>query len=204
VPKTFRPVPVGYADVAWLLSLSGDPEPIVVTCSMDLPTAPVGATANSLFDAFKTPFTARIGSAYNLDGVHVLYQDDASHQLVADSTNPTFPFTGSATTFPQNCAYLLRKNTLFAGRKFRGRMYIPGVGEADAINTGEIASATLTALNTAAVAFFVALSAIGTPVLIHSTQYEEGEVPETPEPPTVVTSFQFDDFIATQRRRLRR
>lgn len=199
-----RPIPVGHADVAWIFSLINDPEPIMTTFSMDFPTEPTVANANSLHNIFATRFAPVISNQYQLESVHILYQADANNQIAVDSDAVAIQMQGTGTPLPQNCTYLIRKRTMFAGRKNRGRMYIPGVAEASVSSTGELATADLANVQTRATGFLADISAIGVPELIHSCSHLITEPPCVPGSPTTVISLQVDDVIGTQRRRLRR
>ena len=199
-----RNLPVGYADVAFILSLIGDPDPMVVTMGANPATTPTVAQANALKAAFGNRFAARIVNTYAIESVHILYQIDSALQIAVDSDTIQASMTNNSAAIPQNTAILVRKQTGFAGRAYRGRMYIPGVPEPDVSGTGELAGASLTAWQTAATGFLADFNDIMPAVLIHSCQYEENAPPCVPPVPTDVVSLQVDDFVATQRRRLRR
>jgi hypothetical protein len=211
VPHSYRPIPVGHADAAWLFRLSGDPEPVVCTMSFDFPTTPAVADANSLFNAWVTSLIPRMTSSWNLEKVHILYQSDSLDQIVVDSTAPTSPggMSGGAAIVPVNCAWLYRKRTGLAGRRNRGRMYKPSLLETDVDPTGLITPAVVATEQGAANAFFTAISGFS-PELIHSCVCDVGEAGHSgphscvPRPPTPVTALEVDDRLATQRRRMNR
>jgi hypothetical protein len=103
---------------------------------------------------------------------------------------------------PANCACLIRKTTDFAGRKNRGRIYIPGLpSDSTALDadTNTLTEAKRIAWQTAADNFFIALTASEDgdplqPVILH------------PSPSTTVTevrTFSVQARLATQRGRLR-
>jgi hypothetical protein len=97
---------------------------------------------------------------------------------------------------PQNCATLIRKTTALAGRRGRGRFYLPPItmDEFATSKAGVIASSSLAAMQLAANAWFDH----GEPfVILHDS------LPSSLAP-TPITSFVVDGRIATQRRRLRR
>jgi len=113
---------------------------------------------------------------------------------------------GSRTTqsiTPPQTTYLIRKTTGFAGRRFRGRMYIPFVAELGTQQTGQLETAELTILTARASALFTALvggsTGSGGLYLLHS----ESSLSATPDP-TPITALAAQNFVATQRRRLRR
>lgn len=114
--------------------------------------------------------------------------------------------TGSRTSqsiTPPQTTYLLRKSTAFAGRRFRGRMYLPFVAELGTQQTGQLEASELTILTARAAALSTAFVGGGTGsggmYLLHS----ESPLSATPAP-TPITALSAQSFVATQRRRLRR
>jgi hypothetical protein len=198
-----RPIPVGFADVAWVLQLTGDPEEMVTTMSFGFAAQPTVTNANDLLAAFSSNFATLIAAEYTLERVHILYQLDADNQVVVDSTNGPDAMTAAGGPLPQNNAYLVRKVTELAGRRNRGRMYIPGIIEANVSATGIIQAATVTAMQAALNVFIQQIRLVADPVLIHSCSFEDPETTCVPLPPNSVESLQVDNTIATQRRRLR-
>lgn len=98
---------------------------------------------------------------------------------------------------PVNCAVLLTKRTARAGRKGRGRMYLPPFQsiETGVDAAGFIAPADITALTTRWASFRTALIAVDLlPVLLHADELDT---------PNLITSWAIEGQIATQRRRLR-
>jgi hypothetical protein len=100
---------------------------------------------------------------------------------------------------PQNVSFLAKKATAFAGKAFRGRMYLPCVVEGIVDNNGIVGASTITAMNLRLTNLLSNLaSALAFPapmVLLHSNPLID---------PTTVTSLTMDTMVATQRRRLRR
>jgi hypothetical protein len=185
---------------------------LVNIMGFDFETAPLTTDANSLMGAYGTHLMPQLSSLLTLESVHILYQSDSAHQLVADSNASSVvggKTSGATATMPPQVAWLLRKKTSFAGRSQRGRMYVPGMLEGNASATGSIASADLTAMQGAVANFFSAIAGFH-PVLIHSVVCEAGETghegPHTgsPLPVSPLTTLEVDDVVATQRRRLRR
>lgn len=121
----------------------------------------------------------------------------------------------NVTSFPPNVALLAVKNSTLGGRRGRGRMFIPGVAEADADDSGNLAAGTITAQNTALAGVLADLTAADIPmVLLHEPATEwvinaNGQPRRIPVAgslpvPTEVTSLTIAPAVATQRRRLRR
>jgi hypothetical protein len=93
-------------------------------------------------------------------------------------------------------AILVKKLSGFAGHDQRGRMYIPGLGEAAIDDDGGISAAKLADLQSAFSQFLTDVN-LGTPegmVIFHTDALTA---------PTKVTQLQVDPRVATQRRRLR-
>lgn len=138
-----------------------------------------------------------------LTGFHALIGNDGPF-MGLDITSNT---PGSATTqqtAPPNVTYLVKKTTAFAGRAYRGRLYLPFVDNISISEAGAISGPTLTRLTTAAAALFTApgtgsSTGVSGWVLLHRT-----EAGVTPPAPTDITSFQATSMVATQRRRLER
>ena len=96
---------------------------------------------------------------------------------------------------PPNTSALFRMQSGLVGRKYRGRMYLPGVLDDDEINAdGTIVDTALTSLG-GVMAYLI--DVLGTasvePVILHSDSTV----------PTLVTSGAIQPVVASQRRRLR-
>jgi hypothetical protein len=97
-----------------------------------------------------------------------------------------------------NTAWLIHKGTPFGGRAGRGRMYWPGVPDAEVDQDGSIAPATLPVHQAAFDDFIAHLNDAGLNLfLLHG---EDSPI-TTPSP---ILSWSVDAMVATQRRRLRR
>jgi hypothetical protein len=200
-------IPDGYAQVAFVLRLTGDPEPMITTIGMRLFSTEVSLNDYAL--AFGNDFTAAgsvktiIGNAYSLERVDVRANIGGSIELGTHAFN--VPMTGSAGTLvPQNSAFLVHKRGSLPGRRHRGRMYLPGIPEAAVDDKGLLLAGNLATYN-AALASFLNLILSDTvetasPYVLHS----QAVGAPAPPPPTLITSLQIDPVIATQRRRLRR
>jgi hypothetical protein len=119
------------------------------------------------------------------------------------ATGPTYEFAGSTTGdistpgLPSQVTALIKKNTNLGGRQGQGRMFIPGILEADVNSAGFWESGRQAAWQTAADDLFDAIQALGVqPALLRS----ESSPISTPEG---ITSFTVQPQVATQRRRLR-
>jgi hypothetical protein len=100
---------------------------------------------------------------------------------------------GGAAMTPQ-VAYLARKSTALAGRKNRGRMYLPGVTETEVDGAGLVSAAFQGDMNTAFAALITSWAGNDlTPVILHNSL----------EAPTAIDQLTLESVVATQRRRLR-
>lgn len=108
--------------------------------------------------------------------------------------------TNASPVAPLNVAVVASHRTPKTGRSFRGRNYIPGIGE-NAISTGDIINATLrNALVTAYASLVTNLNADGL-VLVTASFYANG-APRVTGVGTAVNSTVVDQYSDSQRRRL--
>lgn len=198
-------VPINSAQLLFRVSLTGDPEEMVVT--MGYTPDDVNDDAQEMADDALAAATttgsiwddaASYSSNYTFVGV-TARKMTASGEEVAEALSGV---VGSiaATTLPQNCAFLVKKRTATGGRRGQGRFFLPPMSllEGDVGPTGIIDGADVTAMQARCDAFLAGLSNDGTPVLFHYPYTG------TPTPaPTTITALTFEPRIATQRRRLR-
>lgn len=192
-------IPVGYSQVNLKFTGAAVPRNAEVTFGVGNPTflgpqAVAAAVADSLGD-----FTAW-ASFSNLAKITSI--------LVKNGPNATGPFveipvnsggTGTGEAVPPNVAVLVRKQTEYGGRAGSGRMYFPGLLEANVSGGGNVSSGTITSLQNAFNAFAISLDANLVPlVLLHGPNSPIGD-----SAPTPITGLNVDSKVATQRRRLR-
>lgn len=195
--------PVGFGEAVFLLQSTGQPRLSSWTLGISetLPTARTPEdVAQLLYFDFSTtncPYaaTAMIGN-WSFVGVNYTRQTE-SGPLVGEYRQTT---TGGAVGLGMtpNVAILVKKVTGAGGRRNRGRMYIPPVypGEAGVDYNGVIdADKVLVLQSQYAVAYSLIVDDDLLPVLFHT---------EAPFTPTDISSFQVQQIVATQRRRLRR
>lgn len=192
-------VPNGYAVVSCVFQCDGVTRNPTITLGLRieaLTTAPAInsvwrsaiASSGDIFAAANMPTTLAITET------RVLAQ--LAGQLVSDVDVTPVQGTSSTAPPPINTAVLVNKNTGFAGRKYRGRMFTPPtIAETAVSAAGTIAGATVTALD----AFWSSargtlVSADMIPVIIHG----DGSTP------TEIVSLTVSERIGTIGRRLRR
>jgi hypothetical protein len=199
-------IPQYHAHVIESLRLADDPQDMAVTYGVEVEGAAaptVSDLAESLATLFNTHVMPIVVSPYIHVNTHVEYQVGAPPAPLQIADRPSSLAGGANDTniTPQNSAHLIRKNTSLGGRRNRGRMYLPGVSEANVSNTGVLAPARVAQINTALSNWRAALEAntgILYMVILHGTSLN------SPTPtPTPVTSLACQPVIATQRRRLR-
>lgn len=131
-----------------------------------------------------------MSSSYHLTQVNWRSADGTIRSSSYDVAGPA---SGAAAT-PQ-VSYLIRKNTALAGRKNRGRLYLPGVMEVAVDSAGKVDSGYVTDITAAFTSFQTHCAAKSmTPVILHNSL----------ESPTGITSWACETVCATQRRRLRK
>jgi len=109
---------------------------------------------------------------------------------------------GASRTLPApNTALLVRKVTARRGRRAQGRFFLPGlVGNNNFSEAGLLTPEHMTSMSTVLSDWYNAIIDAGMlPVIL---QGDEGSTPPL-DPPPPVTSFQVQQRLATQRRRLR-
>lgn len=199
-------IPASYGRLLARLQLTGDPEPMVCTFGVGgLVDAALGQDAVDTFATlWSTEIMDIVCSSYVFTGAEL-----AAHITPADETDDLAVFVSSAfstaggntaAATPQNTAYLIHKRTAIAGKRYRGRVYLPGVGEPSVSPTGAVTGDLLTDIPTKFAALRTGMASNGTPLcLLHQAE----AVMDAPAP-TEITAFQLDAIVATQRRRLRR
>jgi hypothetical protein len=191
-------IPAGFGQLAYRFALSTDPEPMIVTFGINVNFGSTGgqAKANSKADAFIAALPASsIVSGYRFLGCTIREGNGEGESIVWDAPR-IHVGTAATATLPNNCAYLVKKNTATAGRRHRGRLYLPClVGEESQVGANGALLGTLQADLQAAVGVMFPGDDY---VILHSAPPGVA-VP----PPTVVTSLTVDGRIATQRRRMR-
>lgn len=187
----------GEAQINFLLSLSGDVEPMSVTMGVHAGDGPDGGELGFINDSFADNVLPLISDEYVYFGVRVRGATTASVQYEAEAFVAE-PGGASGAFLPQNCALLVKKRTGFAGHANRGRMYVPGILDETSVDErGAINSVALATYQAAFEAFLTDLTttantAITTALVLHPAA--DG---------TPIETLVCDSTIATQRRRLR-
>lgn len=120
------------------------------------------------------------------------------------------PGTAPGSAPPPNVSIIIRKRTGLAGRKYRGRMFMPAgwVAEGEINSGGGIDSGRITGYNIWLTEWFNDATISGYPMYLlhqHGTYVNrDGEtVVVSPLAPTALSGLSTDPVVSTQRRRLR-
>lgn len=91
-------IPPGYCQAVYSMSLTGDSQPILVTCGHDLDEYSGGNTGlpNELFSRFQTTLKSIVSSLYTITGCRVYVGQDGPDSLVYESDAAPVVGTGSA------------------------------------------------------------------------------------------------------------
>ena len=199
-------IPPGFAHAVYRHRREGDTEDMLVTCGHEIDAAS-GANstdiADDLFNTWATHIISQLSQPTTLIGVDVYVGQDGPDPLVVVSGEDPVSGPNTNNLAPQNCAILVRKRTDAAGRRGRGRLYLPEVAEAVVDNVGNLSTSYRDDIQAAFDAWYEELTAgvgfrLYPPVVLHRSE-GAGEEP----PPTPIQSLVVEGRIATQRRRLR-
>lgn len=201
-------IPPGFAQAVYIFSWVNDPEPMVVTMGHDV-SGYGGDGAQAAEDIagilFASTLVVSMSDPVAFVGVDLYVGNDGGPPSVYEYALPD-PQEGTAdgASLPPNSAYLVKKATGAAGRRARGRLYLPGVGEDEVNNNGVVAPSFVTTLQGKLDDWFEgARDGVGSAGPAPMVLLHRSEGAGTEPPPTVITGLQLQSQIATQRRRLR-
>lgn len=129
---------------------------------------------------------------------------------VVESVDRADAGTYAADICPVNTAIIVEKRTGSSGRRNRGRIYLPAVGESEVDNAGRLDSVYRAGVDTDLVAFQADVQAISPTnydlFILHSKGWDGAVEPADPgnaPAPTRITGWYTNSLVGTQRRRLR-
>jgi len=198
-------IPEGFGQFTLRWSKTGDPEVMVTTChygSGDGLSAQVQSHANKVrqewIDAF--PNTS-FADGYTFLGCRVLF-NPTDGPLVAAEAVSSLAGVGTPNPLPTNCAFLVRKTTSGVGRKHKGRFYIPPfvLPELNVDSNGFMIAADVAAVQTRFTEFYEGISTGAVPLIVPAILHNDNSPVTLGD---IVTAFQLQNQIATQRRRMR-
>lgn len=185
------------AEVTFSLAVAGTPSLAVAQDAIDDFQAAFQTMYSPLSDsaALQLQPEIRLG-----DGSTVPFEAVAAGAAVSGSNS-------SAMTPPQVCA-LVKKTTGVGGRANRGRTYFPYMLQQNAVNeTGQISSGTLSAFQASLNTFLAQLATDGIPLCISNKIFNQALPPHHVTSinfGNLVTAYNLEQLVATQRRRLGR
>ncbi len=197
-------LPAGFGEVIHSLLLATDPEPMAITYGVAFDgQAPLDAqqTVEDLHGAFAGSLLGIPHSSYSLQSTELRFKVAELGPIQVAITIQPIMGGGTAAPLPQNSALLFHKRSGAAGRRNRGRFYLPGVGEGAVDGAGRVGAPDVAAFNTLVTSFLgavVTAESVANMVILHSDGIS------TAPDPTIVNFMNCDTVIATQRRRLRK
>ena len=200
-------IPEGFVQAVYEHSLTGDSEPMVTTMGHEFSDlSDPQATADFLHTAWATDMMPAAAPALTFTGVTIYVGHYPALPSVFVSSLANQAGTRVIDPAPPNVAHLVRKRTDLAGRRGRGRMYLPnGFVASDNLSpAGILTAGEITAVQTRVDDWLATLegSNPGT-ILAYPTVLHRSEGEGVEPPPTRVLSLQLENKVATQRRRLR-
>lgn len=196
-------IPPGYAQAVIHMTLAGDPNDHIITLGVDVADTDYVGIANTILSSLSVASGPQdmISNDWEFSRVTLYAGQDGGPPFVAESTGPAITGALTGDTMPPNCAYLVEKLTGLAGRRNKGRLYLPGVPESYADQLGNLSAGVaddiVGAFGEFSAQAFLDNSIVGW-VILHST----GES-ATPAP-SPITAWACDPKLGTQRRRMRR
>ncbi len=190
-------IPEGHGEAVVTIDIPGDAGPALTIFGFAYDVAtPASTVASDLATALQSPSGIRLflNANHTLESVLVRCRADAGDPLIAEAAIGQVGMTSGAMPPPQ-VATLIQKISGRAGRKNRGRMYLPSPAESVLDDDGNYLSGTMTTFQNAADFFMGQLDTAGYPMaILHTSPLDAA---------TAVVSLNVRSKCATQRRRLR-
>ncbi len=197
-------LPIGFGQVLHELRLTGDPEPMAVTYGVKLDAGGVpdpALTCDQLHEFFFTAFGTLIANDYTLFSTELKWNESLGVGVQLNLHVEPKVCTSASAALPQNTAALISKRSAQAGRRHRGRLYLPGLAEgsvdAKGVINANLAGDFAAKLGPWLTNLRTLVPAVDEMVILHSTGISGAPTP------TVVTQLLLDPIVSTQRRRLR-
>lgn len=191
-------IPPSFSNITFVIQRTGDVDPYTTSFGCSFGGAFDTAQADNLAVSLRTAALPNLSTADTLTSIDFDYNEISGVLTYSSVQGQIGTGNPGSSTHPQNVAALFQKRTAFPGRRGRGRMYWPYVGDSDADAVGALTAAAISRYTTMLTAWRTAITtntAFDLPVLLHTTS--------TPDP-TPITAFVCAPILATQRRRLRR
>lgn len=184
----------GAGELTVWLSLTGLTRWMACTFGYTAADEPTTAELNGLFADFKAAYDTEMDTNYVIERINSRYQVSPSTVIVGQSTSGRLAMAGGTAGASPNVAVLVKKTTGVAGRKNRGRFYLPGVIESQLDDLGKLTTTARNNWQADSLAWFNSMTTHDlNPVINHSDL----------SVPTTVDAYDVQELVATQRRRLR-
>ena len=155
--------------------------------------------ATDFRDWFDTYYEACISDEVSLTQVQVRKYDPTAPLAYDLPVSPPIAGTRPGECLPGNVTCTMSWRTGLAGRRFRGRVYVPGISEADVSVFDEVSSTVINLLATAGVQLLTSALTAGALGVFHAPK----EVPSAFDNTiTQIVSVVLEDIVDSQRRRL--
>lgn len=192
----------GTGQFSIVFSVAGTEGNSVVTCGFGTDDTDEQAIADRIADTAQLTWARLLSSRCLMTEVKVLLRTGGETVSSSSFLNMPFPGVSPADLLPSNCAVLVQKRTALAGRKHRGRLYIPGICANSYTLSGDqntMETASHTELQTAFDLWFTSLTeGSGVPIILPAILH-----PSPTNTVTLIESFSVQARLATQRGRLR-
>lgn len=190
-------IPSGYSELSMEFDIPGDAGPAIVVLGLQPPGATsIDDQADDLETILNTTpgLKTSLASAVEISRFVLRFTSSPGVTEIVERTLG-YPGLQAGATSPPQVALLVQKSTGIAGRKNRGRMYVPGLVDTGVEDDGRLTSVYQGQWQTGITAFGNSLSTAGyLPVILHTSAADT---------PTPVQQFIVASKVATQRRRLR-
>lgn len=188
-------IPDGYFEVAFHHSLTGSLHDSVCTLGTQYTGANFVNEANGFAAAWGEHVMQSMSDVWRYDKAVFRVQDGALYERLTG-----FPGTTAHPAATSNTTFLIQKVTGRPGRRYHGRMYMPGVSEQDVDPTGLVVASKVTEINNNLLNFIGKITTFHFSLqLLHNRSNDPG-ISTTPTP---VDSLHVDARAATQRNRMR-
>ena len=145
-------------------------------------------------------FQTQMPSTLSLIGVRATDLASQTGAVVNYGTGLPLAGSGASPSLPNNVALVVTKRTALRGRSYRGRLYHPGLNEAQV--TGNVVAPSSVASIIVLWNNYLSLAITGDEALLCVVSRYNNNAPRTTGVATLVTGLTSDGFIDSQRRRL--